>query len=286
MTVFEKQVNYNMKSADRFKWDNTPLVRDPAGFIAGVIAFQTREGLTPDGLVGPKTYRAMMAEKELIDEPARTGSGFVVNGRGLMVPFRYVGLGEDGNLSLVAEDDFRKRETPPTSVVWHWDVTLSAAACRRVLANRDYSSHGCIDNDGTFYQFLDPGKHVAWHAGDANEYSIGVDITNVVTIKPKYDSYYRRNFGARPKAVGRFHGRRKKIFGWYPAQVETAAGFAAFANKEWGIPLTYPKTDTVVDNPRDYGHLAHLHLTTNKWDVAGFPFARMIKRARQIRREL
>ena len=71
------------------------------------------------------------------------------------------------------------------TVVIHYDACGSASRCFHVLHDlRGLSCHFLLDVDGTIYQTLDV-KERAWHAGTANDRSIGIEIAH---------------FGAFPKA--------------------------------------------------------------------------------------
>lgn len=64
------------------------------------------------------------------------------------------------------------------TVVLHYDACGSSSRCFHVLHNiRGLSCHFLIDVDGTIYQTLDV-KERAWHAGNANDRSIGIEIAH------------------------------------------------------------------------------------------------------------
>ncbi len=240
----------------------------------------SEHGLKVDGWVGPITVRRLIADREADIDTAVKGF-LMIAGKIVPVPFRSVSCSVICEMSLVPHtESYEERTEVPYQVTWHWDVTLSAAGCRRALRSRDYSSHGVIDNDGTFYQFLDFVDHEAYHAREANAHSVGIDVSNVVNIKEKYDTWYNTNYSPRPRQMAQYHGRTKLIYGWYPAQIETARQLALVMNDKMRIPLDYPMdergdliTTTFDDSLEFEGHLAHYHHTKRKWDVAGFPFA-------------
>ncbi|MFN4243508.1 MAG: N-acetylmuramoyl-L-alanine amidase [Tepidisphaerales bacterium] len=63
--------------------------------------------------------------------------------------------------------------------VIHYDVCGVSRQCFRVLHDlRGLSVHFMLDIDGTIYQTLDL-KERAWHAGKANDRSIGIEIANM-----------------------------------------------------------------------------------------------------------
>jgi N-acetylmuramoyl-L-alanine amidase len=63
--------------------------------------------------------------------------------------------------------------------VLHYDVCGTSRRCFEVLQDmRGLSVHFMLDLDGTIYQTLDL-KERAWHAGTANDRSVGVEIANI-----------------------------------------------------------------------------------------------------------
>ena len=63
--------------------------------------------------------------------------------------------------------------------VIHYDVCGTSRQCFKVLHDRrNLSVHFMLDIDGTIYQTLDL-KERAWHAGTANDRSVGIEIANM-----------------------------------------------------------------------------------------------------------
>jgi len=63
--------------------------------------------------------------------------------------------------------------------VIHYDACGTSRRCFQVLQDlRGLSVHFMLDVDGTIYQTLDL-KERAWHAGTANDRSVGVEIANI-----------------------------------------------------------------------------------------------------------
>ena len=63
--------------------------------------------------------------------------------------------------------------------VIHYDVCGTSRRCFEVLHDiRGLSVHFMLDLDGTIYQTLDV-KERAWHAGSANDRSVGIEIANM-----------------------------------------------------------------------------------------------------------
>tara|TARA_B100000131_G_scaffold221323_1_gene212855 strand:+ start:40957 stop:41781 length:825 start_codon:yes stop_codon:yes gene_type:complete len=239
-----------------------------------VLLFQADQGLTQDGKVGPATWRRLEAKRQFDMAEGSGSEGHVlIGGVPVAVNFKSEMCTQDSPYSLIGLGGHSTRTYDPTMVVWHWDAALSGASCYKILKKRKISSHGVIDNDGTFYQFLDLAHHVGWHAGDrgVNKRSIGIDLSNAVYTK--YQSYYERRWGSRPVIKAKVHGRSHTLLGYYAAQLETAGRLASFLKEHFGIPLEYPEVTSSIDDPEDFkGHIAHYHITKKKWDVAGFPF--------------
>jgi len=63
--------------------------------------------------------------------------------------------------------------------VIHYDVCGTSRRCFEVLHDfRGLSVHFMLDVDGTIYQTLDL-KERAWHAGSANDRSVGIEIAHI-----------------------------------------------------------------------------------------------------------
>ena len=277
---------YNEESQDRFGWSSEDFGlsedAEDSEIVEAVIAFQHSRGLTPDGKVGPMTWGRLQTHLEYTKSTASGEWSILSNGSYVEVDFPCIPAAEGSTYSLIGEGGYSKRRAPIYQVVWHWDAALSAKSAHKILLKRNLAYHGVIDNDGTFVQFLDFGKHAAWHAGRGfNTHSIGISISNAVY--KKYQDYYTKRWGARPEIEASVHGRMQELLGYYPAQIETATKLAAFIEKEYGVELVTPDTDTVFDNSKLYeGHIAHYHCTKKKWDVAGFPLQQIMEDASNV----
>lgn len=276
--------DYNEESMERYGWGPEDLgLSDDASdqdVLEAVKAFQTTQGLSVDGKVGPMTWGRLQTHLEYQAISNTCGDWRVLsNGQYLPVDFPCIPAAPGSEFSLIGEGGYSKRRVEPIQVVWHWDAALSAKSTHKILLKRNLAYHGVIDNDGTFVQFLDFGEHAAWHAGRGfNTASIGISLSNAVYTK--YQDYYEKRWGQRPVIKASVHGRMQELLGYYPAQIETATKLAAFFKKEYGIPLVSPETDTTFEGSKSYsGHLAHYHCTKKKWDVAGFPFQKIMEDA-------
>jgi hypothetical protein len=169
----------------------------------------------------------------------------------------------------------------------HWDATLSAKTCFRILKKRGLSSCFGVDSDPdldgdvTVYQWLDPGKYRGAHGGTkANRASVlSFDLSNAVYTK--YASRYKKqNQFPRPVIKPMIHGRRSKgMLGMYKGQILATLRIMKAVGGHLGLPLVFPTDDKQKPVTTVYGDLfgggfhgahTHMHITRKKWDVAGF----------------
>lgn len=190
--------------------------------------------------------------------------------------------------------------------VIHYDVCGNSAFCFDVLHDhRCLSVHFMLDIDGTIYQTLDL-KERAWHASQANDRSIGIEIANMGAYPPGDDvtlaKWYQRDdtgrvritlpasrgdgrvrtpdfvgYPLRPEPVaGAIHGRDLRQYDLTPQQYDALIKLTATLAEVFpNIPLTYPadgmgrpRYDVLTD--AEYagyqGLIGHYHLTTGKID--------------------
>lgn len=168
-------------------------------------------------------------------------------------------------------------------IITHHDVCTSAHMCHKVLKRNNISTHFCIDNDGTIYQFLDT-CHKAWHAVGANTYSIGIDISTAYDVK--FQEFYINKYGT-PKPViekAIVHGHEVGPYlGFYPEQIEAYKQLLIGLIKYYKIPLRYPKNEegTLLTSYSQTclkfkGIMCHYHTSRDKIDIPGFPLDEII----------
>jgi N-acetylmuramoyl-L-alanine amidase len=136
--------------------------------------------------------------------------------------------------------------------VLHYDVSGTSRTCFRVLHDmRGLSVHFMIDIDGTIYQTLDV-KERAWHAAEANDRSVGVEIAQIGaypvttdTLPPPLPEWYARDaHGTRITLPARLGdgGVRTPAFIARPSTRQTADGLVKGAIH--GVPhAQYDFTD-------------------------------------------
>ncbi len=203
--------------------------------------------------------------------------------------------------------------------VLHYDATGTSRGCFKVLHDvRGLSVHFLLDVDGTIYQTLDL-KERAWHAGTANDASIGIEIAHIGA----YDSpdasqlrdWYRVSGGetrinfpdyvgdpgqrktgyipkpARPELLqGEIHGVTYYQYDFTEEQYEalgklTAALTTIFPKMRLAAPTDAEgqvRTDVLskAELARFGGIVGHWHITTNKRDPGpAFDWDRLFEEA-------
>lgn len=279
------------------------LPADSVAFSHVVRDFQARIGVKADGMLGPVTLRRVLAEVEshepepdepAIDEPS---DYIIFDGKPLYVPgVHIVTMDEPGGSGFYdgsgkghaswsgdISDLIGSARYAYMLATVHWDATLSAATAFRVLKRRHYSTCFGIDNprktDGvvTVYQWLDPGIHRGYHAGSkANRASLlSFDMSNAVYLKYA-DTYKRRTGIDRPVIKPR--RKRAGMLGMYSEQILALLRILKAVSGHTGLPLTFPTTNEGkpvtgvfpgLFSGEYHGAHTHLHITRNKWDVAG-----------------
>lgn len=167
--------------------------------------------------------------------------------------------------------------------VLHYDACGTSRRCFEILHDhRCLSVHFMIDVDGTVYQTLDL-KERAWHARDANDRSIGVEIANIGAYPPPemapprevatqaaqvFSKWYEPTargtrlllpkkerdairtpgfvgYASRPGPVqGAIHGRELAMHDLTPQQYDALAKLSAALSRIFpNLPLDYPKDD-------------------------------------------
>ncbi len=205
--------------------------------------------------------------------------------------------------------------------VIHYDACGTSRRCFQVLQDlRGLSVHFMLDLDGTIYQTLDV-KERAWHAGTANDRSVGVEIANIgayeeldvlnkwyahdrhgpyVTVPPELGPPGLRTAGfvarpARPEPVtGTINGRALRQYDLTEAQYRSLIKLtAALCRVLPKIRVEAPRgpdgrvrTDVLTKEELAAwsGLLGHCHVTREKIDPGpAFDWERVLK---GVRREL
>ena len=197
---------YNEASAAKLGWDASwfGLEEYDSRLVKKIRAFQKEIGLKADGMLGPVTFRRLVAHREAEEEYKNNVTlepgekAILYKGKKYPIKWDKVILPSDPNgLEHTGGYTPSKRKRNVSMFVTHWDVCLNSRTCYKILQKRGISIHFAIDNDGTIYQFLDM-NHIGWHASSRtiNRKAVGVEIANA--YYPKYQSWYKKNgFGER-----------------------------------------------------------------------------------------
>ena len=158
------------------------------------------------------------------------------------------------------------------NVIVHWGG-ISPENCRKVLANKDLSSHFGVEEE-RIYQWLDT-RLVAYHAGKSNRDSIGIDITQQPTVKWFKHFHDKRGFDVRK--VENTTGRGdKEVITLHTVTAQAVRELLLDLTELYEIPLEVPRNDdgsyfhgTLDNYGRDFcGILGHHHVRPTKWDIA------------------
>jgi len=256
---------------DRLQWPvpaGWPDDVASTGFARRVAAFQAEHGgLTVDGILGPKTWAALKGKTW---EPPVTDH-LIIAGERVAVPFPVVTWDEPGGLSFYGQKGWRKRREPSGNgvnlFVLHWDVCISSHQCFHVLLKRGLSVHLMLDGDGTVYQALDLAEARAWHAGNFNERSVGVELQNPVLPKYNHTQKPPRPVITEPRVHRRGNWQH---LDFYDIQKKRAIDLAEVICERFGIPRVLPMDEDQVTRrlaSRGFrGVCGHYHLAKTKPD--------------------
>ena len=138
--------------------------------------------------------------------------------------------GEAGT-ELVApgSGDLSALQATVDQLVLHYDVCGTSERCFLVLHDRRaLSVHFLLDVDGTIYQTLDLRER-AWHAGQANTRSVGVEIANIGSRRmddaqglAEIDAWYERDAA----------GLRLSLPTWADSAAIRTANFVGYAARD------------------------------------------------------
>ncbi|MCB9728100.1 MAG: N-acetylmuramoyl-L-alanine amidase [Deltaproteobacteria bacterium] len=181
-------------------------------------------------------------------------------------------------------------------VVLHTDLTYDSDMCFRVLVDRGLSTHFMIDWDGTVYQGLDV-LYQAYHAGDANDVSIGVDLNNLMRnlvrepdeppyapTHPRFGEMSKKEFKRPRSRRMRINGGDVQSYGYTDAQYQALIGLLKVLTKVLDRIQPFPPLDergeiipnTLEDGLGFEGFVGHWHVSASRWDPGpGFDWQRV-----------
>ena len=173
-----------------------------------------------------------------------------------------------------------------SQIVVHYDACGTSVRCFTVLhVRRGLSCHFLLDLDGTVYQTLDV-KERAWHAGVANDRSVGIEIANIGAYPDREtpEAWYAPGGGhpagapppAQPGIVtGRVQGQDLFQYDFTRPQYEALASLVATLCRVLDVPASTPRgaagrvrTEALpeADAVAFPGIVGHLHVSASKVD--------------------
>lgn len=156
-----------------------------------------------------------------------------------------------------------------SQIVVHYDVAGTSRRCFTILHDlRGLSCHFLLDTDGTVYQTLDVRER-AWHAADANDRSVGIEIANLGAYAKPSDA------GGQSLCSGKIKGQILWQRPFTDAQYEALAKLVAALAAALDVPVRAPRgadgrvlTTTLpeAERPTFAGIVGHLHVSAGKID--------------------
>jgi len=173
--------------------------------------------------------------------------------------------------------------------VIHHDGCNDADMCFAVLQNeRGLSCHFLIDNDGTIYQTIDLAL-MAYHAGEWNTNSIGVELSNKGDAKQNPGLYQSGKYKRDVKAC-KINGHTILGYEYTKEQYDALTRLGrALQRLLPNLPAEFPQGsagvaswDTLPPSAsfRFSGYIAHYHLIHQKWDPGVFDFKDFCRKIR------
>lgn len=226
-----------------------------------------------DGKLGPSTYTALLRAALPLD------SEYIVrNKERIAMPYRpqyrLISFDEAGGLDLHPAGNFGRRGSPIKGVVLHWGG-LNADHCFNVFMDgeREVSSHFLIGKDKIgavcVYQILDL-QHSAWHAGEVNAWTIGVDICQSPEIQ--WLSHYKSDIsrGYNVQKIKNYSGRGpSSVLSLDPELADAVSIFLDDLFTALGLPKRIPQShECLKDSITQFTLFGHHHCNPKKYDVA------------------
>jgi len=165
--------------------DASGIPAHPEDFASAVAIFQDVRGLVVDGCLGHETWAAILRAFDRVDpyvDPYVVQNGrrlLLPSGSGVYVKAFDTAEGYDLHPGGAFTRATKLPNRRPRRIVLHWGG-VDARSCVAALRNRELSSHFGVDRAEVF-QWLDLANQ-AWHAGWANEDSIGIDVCQQPTV--------------------------------------------------------------------------------------------------------
>jgi len=254
--------------------------------------FQKQEGLTIDGMMGPKTLDRirhgvlLVATGSVLSHPESTAPDSALNeafevGYDAGIEAGIASCEQPVTAPDIDRETYkatktRKRSGKPKSIVLHDSVTRTAKSCFAVLEKRDLSTHFLVDESGKIYECADPESRVALHASAWNSRSIGIDMINLLSTK-----YLKKKKGNKAESarVARIIKRNwsairtGKCVDYTEAQKASLVELVRYLCDRFDIPYkvpieltTYGERIASIDAKKYTGVIAHGQTSSKRWD--------------------
>jgi hypothetical protein len=287
-----KALEYNLAESKRNGWgpEILGMPKIDEAFVEEVKKVQRKYNLAVDGMLGPVTYRIIITSQTSTSSSAaikpseKLKNRIICNGKEIVLKGNAKCLTWKDKGGFEAKKGFVSKQSRDVKhFVTHWDAALSSKSCFDILNQRGLAVHFMIDNDGTIYQTLDT-VNTAYHAGDANSSSIGVEVSNAYYTK--YNSWYEKNgFGKRRvlPSMKTAAGTIDEHLDFYDAQYEALSALWEAIHRAHNIPLVIPDKLTGTIDWSDFkGFINHFHITNKKIDCYGIDHQRVLNKAIQL----
>jgi len=168
----------------------------------------------------------------------------------------------------------------------HHDATWDSLSCFSVLKNRGLSSHIFIDGDGTIFQPIDIRENT-WHAGEVNNYSVGLDMNNVASPEILTGTDRGREYAAARGGLftSKINGANITSCGYTEEQYLSLVAVIVGLSKALPKLKLFPPLDQagevidrkILNYESFHGFLGHWHVSASKWDPGpGFDWKRVM----------
>jgi hypothetical protein len=274
----EKAVRYNVRNVSNepnvYPWNE--YTKFEGRFAVAVALFQSLNGLTVDGMLGPDTQYFLRRFE--VDENQKYSNCVVINGESVFVDvtaggaFKVTNFKDDDEVRFhhTAKDFSNKQIVSHETAGYH---TTKQSTIKHLLRKK-YGYHIIIDHDGSVSNHGDLERDKLSHAGFANSFSVAVVLVN------PYISEYQPDDSPWKQEVESawWHWRNGKKSNKYvvptPAQLKTFNLFIPWLAEKLNIKLDFPaevlnvnrQVFTMQETRRLRGIVPHGAISKNRAD--------------------
>ena len=135
------KIEYNLKSSFDYNWSPNwfDCVKYDSELIEAISQFQKSQDIKPDGMCGPVTLKKKYSER--LSQIQKHETNFLIFG-GNPIPLKWdkveTFLDDSQWVSKYYNSEIGEKRRDIKYLVNHWDVTLSAAHCHKILNSPNY----------------------------------------------------------------------------------------------------------------------------------------------------